>query len=107
MSTHRDTHTHTHTRTHTHTHTHQVAFGPIAWLLISEIFPLEVRGPAIAFAVQNNFFWNLVVSFLYPTVRVCGGGGGTVITKGGFIVARAAHVYGLDLRVCEPNSLTD
>merc|ERR1711998_703807 len=47
---------------------YQVGFGPIAWLLISEVFPLEVRGPAVAFAVQNNFFWNLVVSFLYPSI---------------------------------------
>merc|ERR1711988_703436 len=45
---------------------YQVSFGPIAWLLISEIFPLEVRGEAVAVAVQSNFFWNLVVSFVYP-----------------------------------------
>lgn len=46
----------------------QVSFGPIAWLLISEIFPLEVRGEAIALAVQSNFGWNLVVSFCYPLI---------------------------------------
>lgn len=45
---------------------YQVGFGPIAWLLISEIFPLEVRGQAVALAVQSNFFWNLVVTFLFP-----------------------------------------
>jgi len=43
-------------------------FGPIAWLLISELFPLEVRGGAMAFAVANNFACNLVVSFAYPIV---------------------------------------
>lgn len=47
---------------------YQVSFGPIAWLLISEIFPLEVRGEAIALAVQSNFGWNLIVSFCYPLI---------------------------------------
>ena len=46
----------------------KLGFGPIAWLLISEVFPLEVRGQAVAFAVQNNFAWNLVVSLLYPVL---------------------------------------
>lgn len=47
---------------------YQIGFGPIAWLLISEIFPLEVRGQAVAVAVQTNFFWNLVVTFVYPVL---------------------------------------
>jgi MFS family permease len=47
---------------------YQVSFGPIAWLLISEVFALDVRDSAIAVAVQANFFWNLVVSFGYPTL---------------------------------------
>ena len=34
---------------------YQISFGPIAWLLISELFPLEVRGQAVALAVQANF----------------------------------------------------
>ena len=44
---------------------YQVGFGPVAWTLISEIFPLEVRGQAVALAVQVNFFLNLVISFLF------------------------------------------
>lgn len=43
----------------------QVGFGPVSWLLISEVFPLEVRSEGMALAVQNNFFWNLVVSLLF------------------------------------------
>merc|ERR1712224_852985 len=46
---------------------YQVGFGPIAWLIISEVFPLEVRGQAVSVAVLSNFFWNLVVSFVIPT----------------------------------------
>jgi len=44
---------------------YQVGFGPIAWLLISEIFPLDVRGKAVAVAVQVNFGTNLLIAFLF------------------------------------------
>ena len=47
---------------------YQIGFGPIAWLLISEVFPLEVRGQAVALAVQTNFFWNVVTSYLFPLI---------------------------------------
>ena len=45
---------------------YQIGFGPISWLLISEVFPLEVRGQAVALAVQNNFFWNVVTTYMFP-----------------------------------------
>ncbi|KAJ1426934.1 general substrate transporter [Ochromonadaceae sp. CCMP2298] len=45
---------------------YQVGYGPIAWLLISEIFPLKVRGKAVSIAVVTNFFCNAVVSFIFP-----------------------------------------
>jgi MFS family permease len=44
---------------------YQVGFGPVSWLIISEIFPLEVRGQAVSIAVCNNFFWNMVMSFSF------------------------------------------
>lgn len=42
---------------------YQVGFGPIAWLLIGEIFPLSVRGSALSIAVMTNFGFNLGVTF--------------------------------------------
>jgi hypothetical protein len=42
---------------------YQIGFGPIVWLLISEIFPLRVRGPAMSIAVLMNFSANLVMTF--------------------------------------------
>ena len=45
---------------------YQVGFGPISWLMISEIFPLEVRGKAVSMAVVTNFFWNTVMTFVFP-----------------------------------------
>jgi hypothetical protein len=48
---------------------YQVGFGPIAWLMISECFPLEIRGSAVAFAVQMNFLSNSVVQLLVPVLQ--------------------------------------
>merc|ERR1719331_2290532 len=42
---------------------YQIGFGPIVWLLISEIFPLRVRGPAMSVAVLMNFAANLAMTF--------------------------------------------
>merc|ERR1719359_2459274 len=40
---------------------YQVGFGPIAWVMISEIFPLQVRSRALTVAVWSNFGSNLLV----------------------------------------------
>mmetsp|Transcript_10113 Transcript_10113/g.13238 ORF Transcript_10113/g.13238 Transcript_10113/m.13238 type:complete len:206 (+) Transcript_10113:1101-1718(+) len=45
---------------------YQVGFGPIAWLLISEVFPLELRGKAISIAVVINFFTMTLMTFEFP-----------------------------------------
>jgi MFS family permease len=45
---------------------YQIGFGPISWLIISEIFPLEVRGKAVSVAVITNFFWNTLMTFFFP-----------------------------------------
>mmetsp|Transcript_5024 Transcript_5024/g.20075 ORF Transcript_5024/g.20075 Transcript_5024/m.20075 type:complete len:545 (-) Transcript_5024:174-1808(-) len=44
---------------------YQIGFGPVVWTLVSEVFPLQVRGQAIAVAAQANFLLNLVVTFLF------------------------------------------
>lgn len=38
------------------------SLGAMLWLLVSEIFPLEVRGMAMSVAVFSCWFWNFVVS---------------------------------------------
>ena len=54
----------------------QVGFGPISWLIISEVFPLSVRSEGMALAVQTNFFWNLVVAFSFsPELAYIGSAG--------------------------------
>ena len=39
----------------------QISFGPISWIMVGEVFPLAVRGPAIALATLTNFGTNFVV----------------------------------------------
>merc|ERR1712217_428487 len=38
---------------------YQVGFGPIAWLLIAEVFPLQARGAALSIAAVVNFGSNI------------------------------------------------
>lgn len=38
------------------------SLGAMLWLLVSEIFPLNVRGAAMGIAVFSCWFWNFVVS---------------------------------------------
>ena len=49
--------------------TTQVGFGPIAWLLISEVFPLRTRATALSIAVMVNFASNLLVTFTLPSIQ--------------------------------------
>jgi len=41
---------------------YQVGFGPISWLMISEIFPLGVRGAALSTAAVVNFSSNIAMT---------------------------------------------
>ena len=43
-----------------------MSIGPIALLLISEIFPLEYRASAMSFAIIVNFVFNFIVTGLFP-----------------------------------------
>ena len=43
----------------------QISFGPISWVMIGEIFPVSVRGQAIAICTLTNFATNFVVSFIH------------------------------------------
>ncbi|MCO5560801.1 hypothetical protein L7F22_014421 [Adiantum nelumboides] len=49
---------------------YQVSFGPISWLMVSEIFPLRTRGRALSIAVLLNFASNAVVTFAFSPLKV-------------------------------------
>lgn len=44
------------------------SLGAILWVVISEIFPLEVRATAMGVAVFSCWFWNFVVSSTFLTL---------------------------------------
>lgn len=46
-----------------------MSWGPICWVLISEIFPNTIRGKAIAIAVASQWIANFVVSSTFPTLE--------------------------------------
>jgi MFS transporter, SP family, xylose:H+ symportor len=58
-----------HVRSSSFLHHWKVGFGPITWLIISEVFPQSIRGPAVALAVQMNFLLNAVVQFGVPLLE--------------------------------------
>lgn len=48
----------------------QLSFGPIGWLMISEIFPLRLRGRGLSIAVLVNFAANALVTFAFSPLKV-------------------------------------
>jgi MFS transporter, SP family, xylose:H+ symportor len=45
-----------------------VSWGPVTWVLLSEIFPNRIRGRAMAVAVAAQWISNLVISWTFPVL---------------------------------------
>jgi sugar porter (SP) family MFS transporter len=43
----------------------EISLGPVFWLMISEIFPLRIRGKAMAVATMFNWTFNFFVSYFF------------------------------------------
>jgi SP family xylose:H+ symportor-like MFS transporter len=43
-----------------------VSFGPIVWIMMTEIFPAPIRGQAMSLAVASQWIANLLVSGTFP-----------------------------------------
>lgn len=56
---------------------YQVSFGPIAWLMVGEVFPAQVRSAAVGFATLTNFGTNFIVSLVLPSIQNTYGQEGT------------------------------
>ncbi|KAJ7999591.1 hypothetical protein DPEC_G00196000 [Dallia pectoralis] len=61
---------------------YSVGFGPMTWLILSEIFPAAVRGRAFAFTNCFNWAANLIVTFSFLTVIDAIGLSGTFLLYG-------------------------
>lgn len=44
------------------------SLGPLAWVVISEIFPLSVRGRAASLATSANWFANFAIALSFPVI---------------------------------------
>lgn len=51
-----------------------MSWGPITWVLISEIFPNKIRGKAVAIAVATQWAANYFISSTYPAMMELSGG---------------------------------
>lgn len=43
-----------------------MSFGPIVWILMSEIFPAPIRGQAMSIAISAQWGANFLISFTFP-----------------------------------------
>jgi sugar porter (SP) family MFS transporter len=64
-----------------------VGLGPVFWLMISEIFPLRVRSPAMSVSTVGNWASNFVVSAFFLSLVSAISREGTFWLYGGFGVA--------------------
>ncbi len=49
------------------------SLGPIFWLMISEIYPLRIRGRAMSVATISNWGSNLLIAFTFPILIAVAG----------------------------------
>ncbi len=66
-----------------------VSWGPVTWVLLSEIFPNQIRGKAMAVAVAAQWIANYLVSWTFP-----------ILDKNPYLVDHFKHgfaywIYGL------------
>ncbi|KAI3424105.1 hypothetical protein D9Q98_009466 [Chlorella vulgaris] len=71
---------------------YQMSFGPISWLICGEVFPLKVRGQAIALATLTNFGSNFAVSLVLPSLQENFGQAATYFTFAAIGVAAVVTI---------------
>jgi len=82
---------------------YQVGYGPITWTLLSEIYPSEIRGTAMALSVEVNFFCKFLIQLGFPIVQHLLGWGCTFIVFSSFLVLSFLFIF---LKVPETRGMT-
>lgn len=72
---------------------YQISFGPIGWLMISEIFPLRLRGRGLSIAVLVNFGSNALVTFAFSPLKALLGAGILFYVFGGVAVVSLFFIF--------------
>ncbi|KAG5274710.1 hypothetical protein AALO_G00139310 [Alosa alosa] len=70
-----------------------VGFGPMTWLVLSEIFPAGVRGRAFAFINCFNWAAHLIVTFSFLNVLDVMGMSGIFLMYGAIAVASTVFIF--------------
>ncbi|XP_010454633.1 PREDICTED: D-xylose-proton symporter-like 3, chloroplastic [Camelina sativa] len=91
---------------------YQISFGPISWLMVSEIFPLRTRGRGISLAVLTNFGSNALVTFAFSPLKEFLGAENLFLLFGGialvsllFVILVVPETKGLSLEEIESKIL--
>ncbi|ERN08005.1 D-xylose-proton symporter-like 3, chloroplastic [Amborella trichopoda] len=91
---------------------YQISFGPISWLMVSEIFPLHTRGRGISLAVLANFGSNAIVTFAFSPLKELLGAANLFALFGGiamlsllFVIFYVPETKGLSLEEIESKVL--
>ena len=66
-----------------------VSLGPLGWLIISEIFPLKVRGVGMSIGALSNWLFNAIVTFTFLSLI------NLLTATGAFLLYGAIGVVGL------------
>jgi len=56
-------------------------WGPIAWVITGEIFPLKIRAKAMSLSVASNWLWNFAIAYSTPYLVESGPGNADLGTK--------------------------
>jgi SP family galactose:H+ symporter-like MFS transporter len=62
------------------------SMGPIAWILVSEVFPLRLRGRGVAAATLGSGTSNFIVSLTFLSLINAAGNALTFAIYGGFCI---------------------
>jgi sugar porter (SP) family MFS transporter len=68
-----------------------VGLGPVFWLLISEIYPVRIRGQAMSLATMANWGANFVVTVSFLTLLSAIGNAGTFFLFAGLSIVALAY----------------
>lgn len=62
-------------------------WGPIAWVVVGEIFPLRTRAKSVALSAASNWLWNWAIAYATPYLVESGPGNANLGTNVFFIWA--------------------
>src|SRR5689334_7242761 len=68
-----------------------IGLGPVFWLLISEIYPVTIRGQAMSVATMANWGANFVVTISFLTLLSAIGNAGTFFLFAGLSIVALAY----------------